>query len=103
MYLKLITALSWVGRGVGSSTPPVKVFSNKAEGSTWDIAIAGDPLFNITADAMARTHARFTTYNALAERTRDIAPYVNTAAVAEDMLDIAKAHGTDKLQYWGFS
>jgi pimeloyl-ACP methyl ester carboxylesterase len=31
------------------------------------------------------------------------AQYVSTALTARDMLSITRAHGRDKLQYWGFS
>lgn len=34
---------------------------------------------------------------------RYAATYASTASVARDMLEIMKAHGRDKIQYWGFS
>lgn len=37
------------------------------------------------------------------ERAGDIAQHVTTSIVAKDMLSIVKAHGREKLQYWGFS
>lgn len=96
--------IRWLCSGVGRSIPRVSVFPDEEEAAAWRLKIAGDPLLNITADAIARTYARFTTYNALAEaRTTHVAPYVTTASVARDMLEIVKAHGSDKLQYWGFS
>ena len=68
------------------------------------LKLTGDPLYNITPDATSRAYDRATIYNALAEaRTGDVAPYVTTALVARDMLEMMKAHGSDKLQYWGFS
>lgn len=93
-----------MSRGVGSSTPGVNVFPDEAEGTAFRMKLTGDPLLNITADAMARVHSRFNVYNALVEaRTKHASPYVTTAAVSRDMLAIVKAHGSDKLQYWGFS
>ena len=38
-----------------------------------------------------------------ASRSRKYAEHVSTPVVARDMLSIVKAHGLDKLQYWGFS
>ena len=91
-------------RGVGFTKPPVNVFPDYSEGTGWRLKVAADPLYNITPDAVSRAYARYTTYNTLAEgRTNHIAPYVNTAMVARDMLEITQAHGFDKLQYWGFS
>lgn len=82
----------------------MNVFPDEAEAFAFRNQISSDPLLNITADAMARSYARFTAYNALAERrTSHSAPYVSTASVARDMLAIVKAHEFDKLQYWGFS
>lgn len=37
------------------------------------------------------------------EKARHVAEHVSTAVVARDMLSIVKAHGLEKLQYWGFS
>ena len=36
-------------------------------------------------------------------RMAHVAQYVGTPTVARDMLSIIRAHGIDKLQYWGFS
>lgn len=91
-------------RGVGLTVPGVQVFPDDAEGTGFRIRLASDPLYNITADAMARTYSRFTAYNGLVEaRTSHVSPYVTTSLVARDMLEITQAHGFDKLQYWGFS
>jgi pimeloyl-ACP methyl ester carboxylesterase len=43
-------------------------------------------------------------YGALALNRAGLeAQYVSTALVARDMLSITRAHGRNKLQYWGFS
>jgi hypothetical protein len=63
-----------------------------------------DPLYNTTADAAARIHARYTVLNHLVySRLKEIVPYMSTPLVARDMLSIVRAHGREKLQYWGFS
>lgn len=36
-------------------------------------------------------------------RSEKVAAHVSTPAVARDMLTIVKAHGREKIQYWGFS
>jgi hypothetical protein len=40
---------------------------------------------------------------AAATRSRNYAQFLSTPVVARDMLSIMKAHGQDKLMYWGFS
>ena len=80
------------------------VFSDAAEGKAWELRQDNEPLINATHDALARLHARSTVYNALAAaRTSKAAPYVSTATVSRDMLNITNALGFEKLQYWGFS
>ncbi|HEV7735887.1 MAG TPA: hypothetical protein VGO47_00705 [Chlamydiales bacterium] len=51
-------------------------------------------------------HARSSIVNHLVrknEKLRKISQYSSTALVARDMLTISRAHGYEKLQYWGFS
>lgn len=58
----------------------------------------------MTADAVARIRARALIYNSIAETSLwEVAQHVGTAAVARDMLSIVRAHGRERLLYWGFS
>ena len=53
---------------------------------------------------MARIHAQWQVYGKLAEsRTMDTSPYVSTALMCRDMLNMMKAHGWEKIQFWGYS
>ena len=55
-------------------------------------------------DAVAQLYDTSRIYaDLVATRGQGFAPYVSTATVARDMLEIVHAHGRDKLQYWGFS
>ncbi|KAI0702271.1 Alpha/Beta hydrolase protein [Cytidiella melzeri] len=91
-------------RGIGQSTPRVVVFPDEAEGAAWLMKEPAAVLFNHSSDAVAGQLARSTVYNTLFhQRARHAAQYASTASVARDMLEIMKAHGRDKLQYWGFS
>ncbi len=92
-------------RGVGRTTPQVVIFPDDAESTAWELGVRGDPLpSNVSHDPMARIRARSIVYGTLAqERTIDASPYVSTALVSHDMLSIVRAHGFEKLQYWGFS
>jgi pimeloyl-ACP methyl ester carboxylesterase len=91
-------------RGIGQSTPRLNVFPDQAEGTEWMLKQPTAPLLNSSTDAVARFHAYTSVYNSLAaERMRYDATNASTASVARDMLEITKAHGRDKIQYWGFS
>ncbi len=63
------------------------------------------PLFvNATVDALGLVYSQAQVLGQLAkDRTQHSAEHVSTPVVARDMLSIIKAHGQDKLQYWGFS
>ncbi|KIP02216.1 hypothetical protein PHLGIDRAFT_305697 [Phlebiopsis gigantea 11061_1 CR5-6] len=91
-------------RGVSRTIPQVNVFHDRAEGAAWRLREATDPLPNVTEDGVSRLWARSQVYGELAKQnTMGTSPYVSTALVARDMLSIMRAHGFDKLQYWGFS
>jgi hypothetical protein len=97
-------SLYWLFRGVSRTTPQVVVFTDVAEGAAWRLRQSSDPLFNQTMDAVSRLYGRAEVYGKIANVTTfGASPYVSTALVARDMLSITRAHGYDKLQYWGFS
>ena len=90
--------------GVARTTPQSRFFKDNADSVAFYKQVQEDPLYNMTSDAVARMHARFSILNHLAaENTMDVSPYLSTASVTRDMLSIVKAHGRTKLQYWGFS
>jgi pimeloyl-ACP methyl ester carboxylesterase len=90
--------------GIGHTSPRVQVFADPTEQAAWVLRHENDPLVNETAGALARAHARWTVFGDLAEaHTREAAEYVSTAMVSRDMLAITRAHGYEKLKYWGFS
>ncbi|THH30474.1 hypothetical protein EUX98_g3728 [Antrodiella citrinella] len=61
-------------------------------------------LVNSSDNALGAMHATSHVVGDFAKaRVGDIAQHVSTPVVARDMLSITKAHGRDKLQYWGFS
>ncbi|PVF98198.1 alpha/beta-hydrolase [Serendipita vermifera] len=91
-------------RGVGRTTPAVNIFTHPLEREAWDLRNQDAPLVNQTTFALAEIVAKFRLINAIvAEKVPVAAQHVNTAVVCTDMLSIVKAHGMDKLQYWGFS
>ena len=99
-FHSLLTSTS----GVARTTPEVNVFPDSAEGATWRIREATDPLPKLTVDAIARIYGRSQQYGDIAQvSTAHASPYVSTALVSRDMLSIIRAHGFEKLQYWGFS
>jgi pimeloyl-ACP methyl ester carboxylesterase len=89
---------------VGRTTPVLPTFTSTHESTTFSIKADQDPPLGVTPDALARAHARFESFATVAHaRLQDIGPYINTPFVARDMLAITKAHGFDKLKYWGAS
>jgi hypothetical protein len=89
---------------VGRTTPVLPTFTSALESTTFSIKDSQDPPFGSTPDALARTYARYASLGTVAGvRLKEIGPYVNTPFVARDMLAITKAHGFDKLKYWGIS
>ena len=91
-------------RGVGRTEPRARTFADYAEGVAFRQLLQDDPLVNISADAVARMHARYSILSNLAEENAsDSAKHISTALIARDMLSIVYAHGRDKLLYWGLS
>jgi pimeloyl-ACP methyl ester carboxylesterase len=100
----IFTRLKDVISGVGFTTPSIQVFRSPEEKSSWELREQGDPLHSETADAFARSYARWSVFGHLAlERTRISAEYASTAMVARDMLLIIRAFGFEKLKYLGWS
>ena len=80
------------------------MFADLAENARWYEQMDASPPLNLTVDSIARIAAVGAVVGGLAEkRSRDTLPYVGTALVARDMLSIVRAHGQEKLQYWGIS
>ena len=89
-------------RGVGYTTPAVSAFLSAPESFRW--SAPEPPLISSSGDVIPRTHAKADLLGILAaERSGEVARFVGTAAVARDMLQIVRAHGRDKLLYWGYS
>lgn len=101
---RLIVCFCTAYRGIAHTIPQVQIFSDEAEGVAYRMRMQEDPLFNTTADAVSRFHARYSILGGIAATSaKDTAQYVSTALVARDMLSIIRTFGRDKLQYWGFS
>lgn len=81
--------------------PHLDIFSSRAE------SVLLNSLFetgNISASSLGALFGRAQVIgNLTLDRAKHYAEHVSTPAVARDMLSIVKAHGLDKLQYWGIS
>lgn len=90
--------------GVGRTTPTATVFPTAAENLIWQLGQSDDPLPLDTPDAVARLYDNSIVYGDLAStRGQNYTQFVSTATVARDMLEITRAHGRDKVLYWGTS
>jgi pimeloyl-ACP methyl ester carboxylesterase len=82
----------------------MRIFETEAEASTFAVQLKDDPYIGTAPSSLGRTLARYQTLGMLAQaRASDVAPYMSTALVARDMLSIVKAHGFNKLSFWGVS
>lgn len=97
----LIDVLFYIG--VGFTTPPVRTF-NDIEEEAWNMQLSRIGDGNASVDALGRQYALAQLLGKLSyDRTRHVAEHVSTPVSARDMLTIMRAHGREKLQYWGYS
>ena len=90
------------GAGVGETTPPLSVFESAAEALQF---YATYPLnVNDSVSSLARAYVQAEILgNLTVDRAKEVAESVGTAAVATDMLQISRALGQEKVNYWGVS
>jgi pimeloyl-ACP methyl ester carboxylesterase len=95
--------MSWC-RGVARTVPTMRVFKSQAEITTFTVQTNDDPALGTSPDAIGRTLAHYKQAGLLTKaRASDIAPYLTTALVCRDMLGVVRAHGRDKLLFFGQS
>ncbi|KAF8994597.1 TAP-like protein-domain-containing protein [Cyathus striatus] len=89
-------------RGVGRSTPRAIFFDTDAERSLW---AGSDRRVQNTSAQVTERWARAKVEGQLAKEHDETGylRHINTDQTARDMLHIVRAHGKEKLQYWGFS
>ncbi|THH28198.1 hypothetical protein EUX98_g5998 [Antrodiella citrinella] len=89
-------------RGLGFTTPTLTTMISPGEEGLFYNKLS--LLVNSSDTALGALYASSHVVGAFAKaRVGDVAQHVGTPVVARDMLSITKAHGRDKLQYWGFS
>ena len=75
-----------------------------SEGEDAHFILSFSETLNHSASSLSHLYEGAHIYGEIAKaRTENVTKYVGTPAVARDMLEIVKAHGRDKLHYWGFS
>lgn len=88
--------------GVGETTPVLSVFNSPAEALEFYAPYPQNA--NESVSSFGRSLAQAQILGKLAiDRVQQIAESVSTAAVATDMLSIARAFAFDKVNYWGVS
>lgn len=96
--------LAFDPRSVGHTTPRFSVHVSQSEVDEW--IITEPPVANATPDALERLYERNKLRGKLSgEKGRggEGGEHASTAVVCRDMLQIARAHGREKVMYWGFS
>ncbi|KAH8079799.1 TAP-like protein-domain-containing protein [Cristinia sonorae] len=89
-------------RGIGATTPSLQTLQSKGEEGLFLHHLL--TTVNASDTALGALYATSQNLGELAQaRMSHVAQHVSTPVVARDMLSIVKAHGRDKLQYWGFS
>jgi hypothetical protein len=88
--------------GVGLSIPQVRFFNTSIEQVLW--LQGGLSALNSSDDTIpgAWAHAQVLGKVA-AKRDKNTLRHITTDNVARDMLQIVRAHGEEKIRYWGFS
>lgn len=86
--------------GLARSTPKGVVFSPE-ERASWS---ASQHLMDDSEEHVPKAWARAQVFGKLVEkRAGAYFKHINTENIARDMLSIVRAHGREKLMYWGFS
>ena len=98
--------------GVGLSTPQALFYTTPAERALWHwadlysinstdhgvpLSVAHTKVTNSLAAKLDSTHRSAT------GEEESVLAHINTDHTARDMLSIMRAHGKEKLSYWGFS
>ncbi|KAF8160403.1 Alpha/Beta hydrolase protein [Pholiota molesta] len=97
--------VSFDPRGVARSTPPISFFTSAAERVAFDFG----PHATDAAAAPGALPAQWAHFQVLGALARDrdagvgLLAHVTTDNVARDMLRVVRAHGEDKIRYWGIS
>ncbi|KAK1231284.1 hypothetical protein PQX77_005599 [Marasmius sp. AFHP31] len=93
-------------RGVARSTPRVSFYESRIERALWSGARYTIRELNHSSDTVESVWAESKITGELAakrDKGKEVLKNINTEYTARDMLEIVKAHGREKLQYWGFS
>jgi hypothetical protein len=88
--------------GVARTTPRVYLHETEVERALW--TQWEYPNLNSSTNAIQLAWARAQVMGRLAEeRDAGVARHVATEIVARDLLQITRAYGRERIQYWGFS
>ena len=92
--------------GVGHSTPGFSIYTSETERLLVDseVSAQGHVELNETTGSLSHAWAASVIAGKLAQnRTSHVLPFIHTDHTARDMMEIVKAHGRDKINYWGLS
>ncbi|KAF8351757.1 Alpha/Beta hydrolase protein, partial [Amanita rubescens] len=92
-------------RGVSRSIPTISFFTNNNDREIWSARAAVFNVVNASTNSLGElvAYSRVVGQLAAATNYNGYLNFINTDSTARDMLQITKAYGMDKIQYWGFS
>ena len=91
--------------GVSRSIPVASFFANNVDREIWSARASVFNVVNTSTNDLGELGASSRLVGQLAGATNHdgYLNFISTASAAQDMLQITKAYGLDKVQYWGFS
>ena len=91
--------------GVSRSTPLVSFFDNDIDREIWNARANVFSIVNASTNSLGELVADSQVIGQLAGATNHngYLDFINTDYTARDMLQITKAYGWNKIQYWGIS
>jgi pimeloyl-ACP methyl ester carboxylesterase len=96
--------VSFDPRGMANSVPKINLFKSEAQQEEFNLGSDAFDMEISDFNTLPQRYAKMQKFGDVAKKNAgNILKYMTTDNVARDMLSIVKAHGEEKLQFWGIS